>query len=88
MTMPFPATILSIESAKESNGRVEVVALIEDALQVRAQTFAHPAEYGPGLCQATITLYETEWPMEESEQMALLQELQPEWLPVEDWEML
>lgn len=85
--MPEPV-ILSIESAKESNGKVTVVAVIEDALQVLPKTLWWPAEYGPGLCQATIMLYETEWPMEESEQKALLRELQPEWLPVEDWEML
>ncbi len=80
--MPLSPVILSIESAMESNGKVEVVALIEDALQVLPPCLWWPAEYGPGLCQATITLYETEWPMEESEQIALLQELQPEWRPL------
>lgn len=74
-------SILSIESISlDYDGSVYVTAVVEDAVETYAQTLYDPAEYGPGLCEASFTLDEDQnLPDNNHELIQLLEELDLEW---------
>lgn len=74
-------SILSIESISlDDDGSVYVTAVVEDVVETHAQTFYDPAEYGPGLCEASFTLDEDQsFPDNNYELIQLLEELDLEW---------
>lgn len=74
-------SILSIESISlDDDGSVYVTAVVEDAVETYAPTFYDPAEYGPGLCEASFTFEEEQtFPDNDEELIKLLEELDLEW---------
>ncbi len=74
-------TILNIETiTSDGDGSIYVAAVIEDAVQVYAQTMYDPAEYGPALCEASFTLEEDEiLPDNEDELIQFLEDLDLNW---------
>jgi hypothetical protein len=48
------AEVIEISSLViDENGFCDVIAVVEDAVQTRAQTYEDPAEYGPALCRGS-----------------------------------
>jgi hypothetical protein len=77
--------IKSVDSIFNDDGKVYVAAVVEDAVQVYAQTFYDPAEYGPALCEASFELEEDETlPDDEMELIAFLEQLDLEWIVVDN----
>ena len=74
-------TILNIETiTSDGDGSIYVAAVIEDAVQVYAQTMYDPTEYGPALCEASFTLEEDEiLPDNEDELIQFLEDLDLNW---------
>ena len=55
------AEILEIRNVMiAGDGCCDVVALVEDAVEVRRQTYWEPAEYGPALCRGTFYISDDE----------------------------
>jgi hypothetical protein len=77
-------SVLSIESVIHDGEYFFVEAIVEDAVQVYAQTFYDPPEYGPALCSGRV--YAPEYENKEysnEELMHLIDEWPPEWRPVD-----
>lgn len=72
-------SILSIESIYCEDDTVYVTAVVDDMVQVYAQTYYEPAEYGPALCEASFTLDDEVLPEDEKELIELLENYDLEW---------
>ena len=74
-------SILSIETINQhEDGSIYVSAVVEDMVQVYAQTYDEPAEYGPAFCEACFTLEDDEvLPDNEHELVQFLDELDLSW---------
>jgi len=78
-------TILSIESIYQEDGNVYVSAVVEDVVQVYAQTYYEPAECGPALCEASFSVDDDEiLPDNDYELMKYLEELDLTWEMVDN----
>lgn len=53
-------SVLSIESFYKEDKTFYVTAVVENAVQVHAQTMLDPAEYGPALCETSFTIEDDE----------------------------
>lgn len=64
-------------------GTCQVEALVEDACIILRETLDSPAEYGPGLCQASFIVND-EYPIPENESQFIdfLDELDLDWEPI------
>ena len=76
-------SILSIESIYCEDDTVYVTAVVEDMVQVYAQTYYDPAEYGAALCEASFTLDDEVLPEDEKEIIELLEHYDLEWSVVD-----
>jgi hypothetical protein len=77
-------SILSIESFHKEDKTFYVTAVVEDVVQVYAQTMYDPAEYGPALCEASFTIEDDELaevvvPDNDNDLIEFLEELDVEW---------
>ena len=72
-------SILSIESIYCEDDTVYVTAVVDDMVQVYAQTYYEPAEYGPALCESSFTLDDEVLPEDEKELIELLENYDLEW---------
>jgi len=77
-------TILSIESIYQEDGNVYVSAVVEDAVQVYAQTYYEPAEYGPALCEASFSVDDDILPDNDYELIEYLENLDLTWEMVDN----
>jgi len=82
-------TILSIESFYQDEEKFYVTAMVEDVVQVYAQTYYEPAEYGPALCETTFTIDNEELrslviPDNDEELVKFLEELDLNWKMVDN----
>lgn len=78
-------TIQNIESIfVDADRTVFVSAVVEDVVQIYAQTYYDPAEYGAALCEASFYLEEDEeLPEDEDELKTYINNLDLCWNPVD-----
>ncbi len=74
-----------IYQIEQTENEIYVKAVIEDMVQVYAQTYYEPAEYGPALCEASFTIDEDEvLPDNEDEIIEYLENLDLDWKIIKD----
>jgi len=62
------------------DGLCDVVALVEDAVEVRAQTYEDPAEYGPAMCRGSFYILDDEvMPVDADSQLQFIAERVSHW---------
>lgn len=73
-------SILAIHDFQISDDICTVEALVEDAFLLRKETWLDPAEYAPGVCQASFTVPDDcPIPKDESEFIDMLNDLNLDW---------
>jgi hypothetical protein len=80
--------ITLVYNINQTEDGIEVKAVVEDMVQIYAQTMEDPAEYGPALCEATFSLEDGEFlPEDEEELLEYLESLDLDWKVLsEDWD--
>ena len=69
-----------IESVHQDGDRVYVCAVVEDMVQIYAQTYHDPAEYGPAICETSFQLDDGEvLPTNDEDLIQFLESLDLEW---------
>jgi len=72
--------ITLVYNINQTEDGIEVKAVVEDMVQIYAQTMEEPAEYGPALCEATFSLEEGQClPEDEEELLDYLESLDLDW---------
>jgi len=76
--------IISLDSVTATDERVDVVAVVDDAVVAWPQTFFEPEEYGPALCRGSFDLDTDEVIPEDYEQLReFIQQRVHRWEPVD-----
>jgi hypothetical protein len=74
-----------IYKIEQTENEIYVQAVVEDMVQIYAQTYYEPAEYGPALCEASFSLSDDEvLPVNEDEIIDYLESLELEWKIIKD----
>jgi hypothetical protein len=76
--------IITLDSVTAVDDRVDVVAVVDDAVVAWPQTFFEPEEYGPALCRGSFDLDTDDVMPEDYEQLReFIQQRVHQWEPID-----